>query len=873
MGVASGHDGNGHGGAYMGRFLSRGYKSFGRRRWESHSLDLSKLNGTALSAFDPSANMFVIKRSSGKELMSFDKISERLIRLSEDPFQPYPPSRHGGAVCVVDDDPLCTGAALKGVNPHKVAHKVCAGIYDGITTVELDKLASEEAAAMQSVHPEYGVLASRIVVSNLQKTTPTTFGESVRVLEGRLDPAFFAALTVDGGPLEALEDAIDYTRDYNYDYFGIKTLEKMYLLKARGGQVKERPQHMLMRVSAWINSARGEAVNVKRMLETYELMSRRYYTHATPTLFNAGTRMPQLSSCMLLNQIDTPERDSINGMYDLVKHVAQISKMAGGIGTNCTLVRSRGSYIHGSGGTSKGLVPFLRVLNETARHVDQAGVRKGAVAVFMEPWHVDIFEFLYIRKNARVEEARARDLFTALWVPDEFFRRVLADEDWALMCPNDARGLADACGDDFARLYREYKGQGIARRTVKARQLWDAILRSMIETGTPYISAKDAVNAKSGQKNLGTIRSSNLCNEVTLYSDKDETAVCVLASVALSRFVKYVDGPGSETYMDYAELHLVTKAVARNLDAVIDNTIYPTPECEASSKRHRPIGIGVQGFCDVLYALRLPLESAGAREVNVRIFETMYHAAVLASVELAEVHGAYSSFAGSPASQGLLQFDLWDSAPTRPEYDWVRLKERVRESGLRNSTLMALMPTASTSQLLQNTESFELPTSFMYSRRTLSGEFMVINRWLLRDLTRARLWTPELKQALVRNEGSIQGIERIPPQLRALYKTTWEVPMKAYIAMMQDRAPYVCQSASLNLYQKEPSMKKLINMLLYSWKEGLKTICYYLRIRPASTATKFTVESERGGGAIAEKAVEADLPVCSLEEGCVLCSA
>ena len=432
----------------------------------------------------------------------------------------------------------------------------------------------------------------------------------------------------------------------------------MYLLKARGGQVKERPQHMLMRVSAWINSSRGEAVNVKRTLETYELMSQRYYTHATPTLFNAGTRMPQLSSCMLLNQIDTPERDSIDGMYDLVKHVAQISKMAGGIGTNCTLVRSRGSYIHGSGGTSKGLVPFLRVLNETARHVDQAGVRKGAVAVFMEPWHADIFEFLDIRKNAGVEEARARDLFTALWVPDEFFRRVLADEDWALMCPNDARGLADACGDDFVRLYREYEGLGIARRTVKARQLWDAILRSMIETGTPYISAKDAVNAKSGQKNLGTIRSSNLCNEVTLYSDRDETAVCVLASVALSRFVKYVDGPGSETYMDYAELHSVTMTVARNLDAVIDTTIYPTPECEASSKRHRPIGIGVQGFCDVLYALRLPFESAGAREVNVRIFETMYHAAVLASVELAEVHGPYSSFRGLPRQPGL--------APVRP---------------------------------------------------------------------------------------------------------------------------------------------------------------------------------------------------------------
>lgn len=450
---------------------------------------------------------------------------------------------------------------------------------------------------------------------------------------------------------------------------------------------------------------------------------------------------------------------------------------------------------------------------------------------------------------------------------------MLADEDWALMCPNDARGLTDACGDDFVRLYREYEGLGIARRTVKARQLWDAILRSMIETGTPYISAKDAVNAKSNQKNLGTIRNSNLCNEVTLYSNVDETAVCVLASVALSRFVKYADGPGSDAYMDYAELHSATKAVAKNLDRVIDNTIYPTPECRRSSVRHRPIGIGIQGFCDVLYALRLPFESSGAREVNVRIFETMYHAAVLASVELAEVHGPYSSFAGSPASQGELQFDMWGVVPGCSEYDWARLRERVKESGLRNSTLMALMPTASTSQLLQNTESFELPTSFMYSRRTLSGEFMVINRWLLRDLTRARLWSQDLKQELVRDEGSVQNIERIPPSMRSLYKTTWEVPMKAYIDMMRDRAPFVCQSASLNLYQKEPNMKKLSNMLVYGWKQGLKTVCYYLRIRPASTATKFTVESDRGAPLAVAEVPEVDVSACSMVEGCVSCSA
>jgi ribonucleoside-diphosphate reductase alpha chain len=672
-------------------------------------------------------------------------------------------------------------------------------------------------------------------------------------------------LTEEEALLEVLEEAIDYTRDYNYDYFWIKTLEKMYLLKAQGGVIRERPQHMLMRVAAWINSARGESLNLKKTLETYGLMSDRFYTHATPTLFNAGTRMPQLSSCMLLNQIDTAERDSIDGMYDLVKHVAQISKMAGGIGTNCSLVRAKGSYIRGSGGTSKGLVPFLRVLNETARHVDQAGVRKGAVAVFMEPWHGDIVEFLDIRKNAGKEEARARYLFTALWVPDEFFQRVLADEDWSLMCPNEAQGLSDACGDDFVRLYREYEERGIARRKMKARQLWDLILRSMIETGTPYISAKDAVNAKSGQKNLGTIKNSNLCNEVTLYSDAEETAVCVLASMALSRFVKYEDGPRSPAYMDYAELYSVTMAVAKNLDRVIDTTIYPTHECEASSKRHRPIGIGVQGFCDVLYALRLPFESSGAREVNVRIFETMYHAAVLASVELTEVYGPYSSFAGSPSSEGKLQFDLWGVEPGASEYDWVRLRERVKESGLRNSTSMALMPTASTSQLLQNTESFELPTSFMYSRRTLSGEFMVINRWLLRDLIRSRLWSADLKQELVRDEGSVQGIERIPSSVRSLYKTTWEVPMKAYIDMMRDRAPFVCQSASLNLYQREPNLKKLSNMLIYGWKQGLKTVCYYMRTRPASTATKFTVESDKG-------TAEADAPACSMEEGCVSCS-
>jgi ribonucleoside-diphosphate reductase alpha subunit len=683
--------------------------------------------------------MYVVKRSGKQEAVSFDKIARRLNQLSSSVFEPY------GALCaefshyVIDDDLLVNGGPLKAIDPIRVTQKVCAAVHDGITTTELDTLAAEHSAHMQTLHPEYAVLASRIEVSNVHKVTPDTFQQAVKKLEFRLNPVFSNLLLTDDDRARTLEDAIDYRKDYAYDYFGIKTMQKLYLLKDEEGKLVERPQHLLMWVAVWVHLDLVEkTVNVPAVIETYRLMSERFYTHATPTLFNAGTKIPQMSSCFLVGTLGTREQDSIVGMYDAVKEIAYISKLAGGIGMHVHEVRARGAHIHGTNGKSSGLVPYLRVLNNVSRHVDQAGVRKGAIAIYLEPWHADVEAFLELRKNTGVEEEKARDLFTALWVPDLFFQRVVDDEDWSLFCPSEAPGLSVLYRDDFKELYERYETYGIARKVVKARSLWEKALRSLIETGTPYISAKDAVNKKSNQKNLGTIKSSNLYNEITLFSDPKETAVCTLASVALSKFVKYGQ---LGIYFDFAELHAVVKMVARNLDRVIDQSMYPDvpngePKCERSNKAHRPLGIGVQGFADTLYALRLPFDSDGAREINIKIFETMYHAAVESSCEMAQELGRYSSFEGSPASEGLLQFDLWDVKPSKVPsvhpackdariFDWDTLKEEVKKHGLRNSTLIALMPTASTSQLLQNSESFEVPTGMLYSRKTLAGEHVV----------------------------------------------------------------------------------------------------------------------------------------------------
>lgn len=1231
---------------------------------------------------DPhTVKMYVVKRNGSREPVTFDKISKRLDILAKTPFAFYSAASWSKPdTYVVDDDLLATGGELKSADPIRVAQKVCAALVDGITTEELDNEAAKQAAHMQTTHPEYGILASRIEVSNIHKITPDTFAGAVRLLQDRLDPLLFELVTTtDLG--ERLEEAIDYKKDYCYDYFGICSLQKLYLLKNKHGKIVERPQHMLMRVSLWMHMNADGFVDVPAVLETYRLMSERFYTHATPTIFNAGTKLPQLASCFvkgtrvftlegpkaienvrigdmvithegrarevsqlhnndrgdrkifalktsgspmvhvtenhkfmtlrdaeepawcaaedlkvgdyiqlpnyggvkgnpepidvwavlreaepqlryehsqdanalmmgekvatnadlrycppstgsptsafrsryiqvtetfckilgmwlgdgyvlkgkvkkdgrtcyagigfnrsedervaqyvrqagakafgvlakphgtcvefysgslglvfeylfggvsaskklpacafswpnehiralmeglvvssgrvqrtegiaiqtpngtlmehlfhllrsrgvevflsanrahsyltrrgeeilipthnlrlprdfldldaikalrpdidtgaassdlaepaghslrrqgskfvrvvfveatdrqdpvvynlgveedhsymvegviasncfLLGKLGTRAQDSVAGMYETVAHMASISKLAGGIGVHMHEIRAAGAYINGTGGRSSGLIPYLRVVNMTARHIDQAGARPGAFAIFLEPWHADIKDFLNIRLNVGSEDKRARDLFSALWVPDLFFKRVLADEKWSLFCPSEAPGLSDVYGEEFEALYASYEAQGRARKVLPARELWVQILVSIIETGTPYISAKDAVNQKSNQKNLGTIKSSNLCNEVTLFSNPAETAVCTLASIALSKFVKYGE-EGEERYFDFEELHSVVKTVTKVLDGVIDRTLYPQPECERSNKRHRPLGLGVQGFADVLYALRTPFESAKAAELNVRIFETMYHAALEASAELAERFGPYETFPGSPASEGVLQFDMWGVDPGEGRYDWGQLKERIKTVGLRNSTLIALMPTASTSQLLQNTESFEIPTSMLYSRRTKAGQFIVLNRWLVRELLNRDMWSVALKDRILANGGSVQGVDGLDQDLKELFKTTWEVKMKSYIDLSANRGPFVCQSASMNLYQQEPSVDKLNRMLMYGWQAGLKTIMYYLRTRSASEATQFTVAIE-GKAKVAEEQVAA----CSRDnKDCISCSA
>lgn len=729
---------------------------------------------------------------------------------------------------------LCYGLNMDYVDPVSITLKVIGGIYSGVTTVELDNLAAETAASMSVEHPDYAALAARIAISNLHKETHKHFSDVIEELYNMYNPH-----TKRKTPMisdkhyniimknkDRLDSAIIYDRDFKYDYFGFKTLERSYLLKINN-KVVERPQHMLMRVAIGIH---GEDIDAA--LHSYELMSLKYFTHASPTLFYAATPRPQLSSCFLLAMTD----DSIEGIYDTLKRCALISKAAGGIGLHVHNIRARGSYIAGTNGVSNGLVPMLRVFNNTARYVDQGGnKRPGAFAIYLEPWHADIFDFLDLKKNTGKEEVRARDLFYALWIPDLFMQRVEADKEWSLMCPHAAPGLADCWGDDFETLYCQYESEGRIVRKVPAQRLWKAIVEAQVETGTPYMLYKDACNRKSNQSNLGTIRCSNLCTEVVQYTSPDEVAVCNLASVALNMFVR------EDRSYDFDGLRRVTETVTRNLNRVIDENHYPLEEARRSNMRHRPVGIGVQGFADTLVLMRLPYESEDAIQLNRDIFETMYYAALWASCELARELGAYESYEGSPASRGQLQHDLW-GVEASDRWDWCELRRRISSHGLRNSLLLAPMPTASTAQILGNNESFEPFTSNIYSRRVLSGEFPVVNRHLLRDLVRAELWDERMKNVIIRNNGSVQNIEEIPLEIRELYKTVWEISVKTTIRMAADRGAFVDQSQSFNVHVAEPNYGKLTSIHFHAWKSGLKTGMYYLRTKPAANAIQFTVD-------------------------------
>ena len=724
------------------------------------------------------------------------------------------------------------------VDPVRVAMRVIEGLYDGVTTSELDNLAAEIAATMTTTHPDYAKLAARISVSNLHKNTKKSFSETMEDLYNYINPR-----TGKKAPLlsdevykiikknaDKLDSSIIYNRDFGYDFFGFKTLERSYLLKLNG-KIVERPQHMLMRVSVGIHLD-----DIESALETYELMSKRYFTHATPTLFNSGTPKPQMSSCFLL----TMKEDSIDGIYDTLKQTAKISQSAGGIGLSIHNVRATGSYIAGTNGTSNGIVPMLRVFNDTARYVDQGGgKRKGSFAIYVEPWHADIFDFLELKKNHGKEEMRARDLFYAMWTPDLFMKRVEEDSNWTLMCPNECPDLYNLHGDEFDELYQKYESEGRGRKTIKARELWEKILESQIETGTPYMLYKDSANRKSNQKNLGTIRSSNLCTEILEYTSSDEVAVCNLASIALPMFVK--DGD-----FDHKSLFDVTVRVTKNLNRVIDRNFYPVKEAENSNFRHRPVGLGVQGLADTFIMLRLPFTSDKAKELNQEIFETLYFAAVTASVDEAKKDGVYQTYKGSPISKGEFQHNLWGikDEDLSGRWDWSGLRKKVKKHGVRNSLLVAPMPTASTSQILGNNECFEPYTSNIYTRRVLSGEFIVVNKHLLEDLVQLGLWNEEMKQELMRNNGSIQNIETIPENIKELYRTVWEMSMKDIIDMSRHRGYFIDQSQSLNLFMEGATMAKLTSMHFYGWKSGLKTGMYYLRTKSAVDAIKFTLDNK-----------------------------
>lgn len=757
--------------------------------------------------------MYVVKRDGRREPVMFDKITDR-VRI------------------------LCY-ELNELVDPVKVAMRVIEGLYDGVTTSELDSLAAETAASMTISHPDYAQLAARIAVSNLHKNTKKSFSETMSDMYHYVNPRtgqespllsdeVYEAIMANA---EILDSTIIYNRDFNYDYFGFKTLERSYLLKING-QIAERPQHMLMRVSVGIHLN-----DIDAAIETYELMSKKYFTHATPTLFNAGTPKPQMSSCFLLTMRD----DSIDGIYDTLKQTAMISQSAGGIGLSIHNVRATGSYIRGTNGTSNGIVPMLKVFNDTARYVDQGGgKRKGSFAIYIETWHADIFDFLDLKKNHGKEEMRARDLFYAMWTSDLFMKRVQEDAKWTLMCPNECPGLYDVYGDEFEALYESYEAAGKGRKTIKARELWEKILESQIETGTPYMLYKDAANRKSNQKNLGTIRSSNLCTEIMEYTAPDEVAVCNLASISLPMFVE--DGVFNHDY-----LYEVTKRVTRNLNKVIDRNYYPVEEAKNSNMRHRPVGLGVQGLADAFILMRLPFTSDEAKNLNQEIFETIYFAAVTASMEMAKEEGPYSTYEGSPISQGEFQYNLWGltDSDLSGRWDWASLRKEVMEHGVRNSLLMAPMPTASTSQILGNNEAFEPYTSNIYTRRVLSGEFIVVNKHLLHDLVALGLWNDNLKQEIMRANGSVQDIDIIPQDIKELYKTVWEMSMKDIIDMSRQRGYFIDQSQSLNLFMENATFAKLTSMHFYAWQSGLKTGMYYLRTKSAVDAIKFTLNNDK----------------------------
>jgi len=763
--------------------------------------------------------MHVVKRDGQHQEVRFDAITNR-IRV------------------------LCDGLDPKYIEPAAITQKVVEGFYKGISTSEVDTLAAETCAYMSQKHPDFSILAARIAVSNLHKNTSSSFSETCRIMHGYHDKQGRPAALLSDSVWEFIRDnaakldaAVDYKRDQDYDYFGFKTLEKSYLLRVHG-KIAERPQHLLMRVACGIHCG-----DVDAAVETYDLMSRRYFTHASPTMFNAGTPRPQMSSCFLLTMKD----DSIEGIFDTLKRCALISKSAGGIGVAVSNVRAKGSYIRGTNGTSNGLLPCLRNFNETARYVDQGGgKRKGSFAMYLEPWHADVFDFLELKKNHGKEEQRARDLFYGLWVPDLFMRRVKENGEWTLFCPNEAfdaktgKGLMDVWGEEFDEMYARFEAQGIGRKTVKAQQLWFRILESQMETGTPYMLYKDQANRKSNQQNLGTIHCSNLCTEIIEYTDADEVAVCNLASLGLPAFAS-AEGEA----FDFQRLYEVTKVVTKNLNKVIDSNYYPVDEARNSNMRHRPIGLGVQGLADVFMMMRLPFESEAAKVLNKDIFETIYFAACEASCELAAEQGPYETYAGSPASKGQLQFDLWGIKPSSGRWDWDGLKQKIGAHGMRNSLLMAPMPTASTAQILGNNESIEPYTQNLYVRRVLSGEFVSVNRHLLRDLIKQGMWTDDLRVQLIARNGSVQQIDEIPADMKELYKTVWEIKQRVVLDMAADRSAYICQSQSLNIHMTDATTAKLSSMHFHGWQLGLKTGMYYLRTKAATDAIKFTVDVDK----------------------------
>lgn len=788
--------------------------------------------------------MYVIKRDGRKEAVKFDKITARIIKMC------------------YGLDPL--------VSPEAVAMKVIEGIYDGVTTTVLDNLAAEVAAAKTIDHPDYALLASRIAVSNLHKETKKSFSEVMEDLYKYVDPKTGqrASLIADDvyeviqNNRELLDSSIIYDRDFRYDYFGFKTLTRSYLLRTNG-EIAERPQQMLMRVAVGIHKS-----DLPQAIKTYNLMSEGWFTHATPTLFNSGTPKPQMSSCFLL----TMKEDSIEGIYETLKSCAQISQSAGGIGLALHDIRATGSYIKGTNGTSNGIVPMLRVFNDTARYVDQGGgKRKGSFAMYIEPWHADVFDFLDLKKNTGKEEMRARDLFYALWIPDLFMKRVEENGDWTLMCPHECPGLSDTFGAEFEALYTQYEAEGKGRKTIKAQDLWFKVLESQIETGTPYMLYKDAANSKSNQQNLGVIKSSNLCTEIIEYTAPDEIAVCNLASLALPKFVT------EDGNFDHNKLFEVTYQATVNLNRIIDGNFYPVEEARKSNMRHRPIGLGVQGLADAFILMRFPFESEEARALNREIFETIYYAAMTASKDLAIAEGPYETYANSPVSKGVFQYDMWGVTPTN-RWEWDLLKEEVIKHGVRNSLLVAPMPTASTAQILGNNECFEPYTSNIYTRRVLSGEFIIVNKHLLKDLVKEGLWTKDMRQKLMAANGSVQNINEIPQYIKDLYKTAWEISQKAIIEQAADRGAYICQSQSLNIFMENANFGKLTSMHFYGWKKGLKTGMYYLRTKAATDAIKFTVDKavteEPAAVSAAELEEQQAAIACSLDnpDSCEMCS-